>query len=79
MQLALKFSRHRLNSSRKQLHVLPISKINWASHMVLMDSKLSLGSRYWYMKQSNRMYIFKGGHKARPYTIRHYYLCKIEY
>lgn len=30
----------------------PVSKINWASHMVLMDSKLSLGSRYWYMKQS---------------------------
>jgi predicted nuclease of restriction endonuclease-like (RecB) superfamily len=30
----------------------PISKINWASHMVLMDSKLPLGSRYWYMKQS---------------------------
>lgn len=30
----------------------PVSKINWASHMVLMDSKLSLGNRYWYMKQS---------------------------
>lgn len=30
----------------------PVSKINWASHMVLMDSKLPLGSRYWYMKQS---------------------------
>lgn len=30
----------------------PVPRINWASHMVLMDSKLPLGSRYWYMKQS---------------------------
>jgi predicted nuclease of restriction endonuclease-like (RecB) superfamily len=30
----------------------PVSRINWASQMVLMDSKLPLGSRYWYMKQS---------------------------
>ena len=30
----------------------PISKINWASHMVLMDRKLPLGIRYWYMKQA---------------------------
>jgi hypothetical protein len=30
----------------------PISKINWASHVVLMDSKLPLGVRYWYMKQA---------------------------
>ena len=30
----------------------PVSKTNWASHMVLMDSKLPLGVRYWYMKQS---------------------------
>lgn len=30
----------------------PISKTNWASHMVLMDNKLPLGARYWYMKQS---------------------------
>jgi predicted nuclease of restriction endonuclease-like (RecB) superfamily len=29
-----------------------VSKINWASHMILMDSKLPLGIRYWYMKQS---------------------------
>ncbi|MDR1203126.1 MAG: DUF1016 N-terminal domain-containing protein, partial [Tannerellaceae bacterium] len=29
----------------------PVSKINWASHVILMDSKLPLGSRYWYMKQ----------------------------
>lgn len=30
----------------------PIVSINWASHMVLMNSKLPLGKRYWYMKQS---------------------------
>lgn len=30
----------------------PVSRTNWASHMVLMDKKLSLGTRYWYMKQS---------------------------
>jgi len=30
----------------------PIARINWASHMVLMDSKLPLGVRYWYMKQA---------------------------
>lgn len=29
-----------------------VSRINWASHVILMDSKLPLGSRYWYMKQS---------------------------
>jgi predicted nuclease of restriction endonuclease-like (RecB) superfamily len=30
----------------------PIAKINWASHVILMNSKLSLGFRYWYMKES---------------------------
>lgn len=29
-----------------------IASINWASHMILMDSKLPLGQRYWYMKQA---------------------------
>jgi predicted nuclease of restriction endonuclease-like (RecB) superfamily len=29
----------------------PITKINWASHVILMGSKLPLGIRYWYMKQ----------------------------
>lgn len=27
----------------------PIARTNWASHQVLMDSKLSLGIRFWYM------------------------------
>jgi predicted nuclease of restriction endonuclease-like (RecB) superfamily len=30
----------------------PVSKINWASHIILMDRKLPLGIRYWYMKQA---------------------------
>ncbi|MDR0437332.1 MAG: PDDEXK nuclease domain-containing protein [Bacteroidales bacterium] len=29
----------------------PIAKINWASHMILMDNKLPLGKKYWYMKE----------------------------
>ena len=28
----------------------PISNINWASHLMLLDSSLSLGVSYWYMK-----------------------------
>jgi predicted nuclease of restriction endonuclease-like (RecB) superfamily len=30
----------------------PVSKINWASHIILLNSNLPLGIRYWYMKQS---------------------------
>ena len=30
----------------------PVSKINWGSHVILMNSKLPLGIRYWYMRQS---------------------------
>jgi predicted nuclease of restriction endonuclease-like (RecB) superfamily len=29
-----------------------VAKINWASHVVLMNSKLPLGVRYWYIKQA---------------------------
>ena len=29
-----------------------IASINWAAHVVLMNSKLKLGLRYWYMKQT---------------------------
>ena len=32
-----------------------VSKINWTSHMVLMNANLPLGVRYWYMKQSVEM------------------------
>jgi predicted nuclease of restriction endonuclease-like (RecB) superfamily len=30
----------------------PIAKINWASHVILMNNKVPLGIRYWYMKQA---------------------------
>ncbi len=30
----------------------PITSVNWASHVILLDSKLPLGQRYWYMKQA---------------------------
>lgn len=29
-----------------------VAKINWASHLILLDSALPLGIKYWYMKQS---------------------------
>lgn len=30
----------------------PIGAINWAAHVVLMNSKLRLGIKYWYLKQT---------------------------
>lgn len=33
----------------------PVSRINWASQMVLLDNSLPLGIGYWYMKQSVEM------------------------
>lgn len=30
----------------------PIATINWATHVILMNSKLKLGIRYWYIKQT---------------------------
>jgi len=33
----------------------PIARINWASHMVILNNPLPLGVRYWYMKQSVEM------------------------
>ena len=33
----------------------PVSKINWASQMAILDSSLPLGISYWYMKQSVEM------------------------
>ncbi|MDR2868366.1 MAG: PDDEXK nuclease domain-containing protein [Bacteroidales bacterium] len=30
----------------------PIAKINWASHVILMNKNLPLGIRYWYLKES---------------------------
>ena len=33
----------------------PVARINWASHMVILNNPLPLGVRYWYMKQSVEM------------------------
>ena len=33
----------------------PVSKINWASQMAILDSSLPFGISYWYMKQSVEM------------------------
>ena len=33
----------------------PVSRINWASHVILLNSSLPLGVDYWYMKQSVEM------------------------
>ena len=30
----------------------PVARINWASHVVILNNPLLLGVRYWYMKQS---------------------------
>ena len=32
----------------------PVARINWASHVILLNSSLPLGVEYWYMKQSVR-------------------------
>ena len=33
----------------------PIARINWASHVIILNSSLPLGVEYWYMKQSVEM------------------------
>ena len=33
----------------------PVAKINWASHVIILNSSLPLGIKYWYMKQSVEM------------------------
>ena len=33
----------------------PVARINWASHVILLNSSLPLGVEYWYMKQSVEM------------------------
>ena len=33
----------------------PIAKINWASHVIMLNNSLPLGVKYWYMKQSVTM------------------------
>ena len=33
----------------------PVAKINWASHVIILNSSLPLGIKYWYMKQAVEM------------------------
>ena len=33
----------------------PVARINWASHVIMLNSSLPLGLSYWYMKQSVEM------------------------
>ena len=33
----------------------PVARINWASHVILLNSSLPLGEEYWYMRQSVEM------------------------
>ena len=33
----------------------PVARINWASHVIMLNSSLPLGVEYWYMKQSVEM------------------------
>ena len=33
----------------------PVARINWASHVIMLNNSLPLGVKYWYMKQSVKM------------------------
>ena len=33
----------------------PVARINWASHVIMLNNSLPLGVRYWYMRQSIEM------------------------
>ncbi|WP_418679640.1 PDDEXK nuclease domain-containing protein [Alistipes putredinis] len=33
----------------------PVARINWASHVIMLNNSLPLGVKYWYMKQSLEM------------------------
>ena len=35
--------------------VSPVARINWASHVIMLNNSLPLGVKYWYMKQSVKM------------------------
>ena len=39
----------------KTFFTSPVARINWASHVIMLNSSLPLGVEYWYMKQSVEM------------------------
>ena len=46
----------------------PVARINWASHVILLNSSLPLGVDYWYMKQSVEMGWSSNVLKMQPTT-----------
>lgn len=40
---------------RKLFLASPVARINWASHVIMLNNSLPLGVKYWYMKQSVEM------------------------
>ena len=44
-----------IEDMEKLFLVSPVARINWASHVIMLDSSLPLGVEYWYMKQSVEM------------------------
>lgn len=45
----------RIEDIEKSFLTTPVARLNWTSHMVMLDSSLPLGVGYWYMKQSVEM------------------------
>lgn len=50
--LLVEIGQEPLAQLERQFISSPIVKINWAAHVILMNSRLPLGQRYWYMKQA---------------------------
>lgn len=55
----------------------PVARINWASHVIMLNNSLPLGVKYWYMKQSvemgwssNVLKIFRG--TVQIYLLHHF-------
>ena len=44
-----------IEDMEKLFLVSPVARINWASHVILLNSSLPIGVDYWYMKQSVEM------------------------
>ena len=44
-----------IEDMKKLFLASPVARINWASHVIMLNSSLPLGVEYWYMKQSVEM------------------------
>ena len=47
--------RIRIEDIEKLFLASPVARINWASHVIMLNNSLPLGVKYWYMKQSVEM------------------------